>query len=336
MAIVTLEDLQGIVEVVVFPRTWEETAATWTEGAILLVAGRIDHRGDEVSLLADLVVEWEPAMAARPGGVRPPGGPGGSFARALRAGRQRQRPRWRLHERASGFRRSAGGCGRTRAAADDPRRLAGRVSRRATAPAGPVSPLRSGAISPLRGGGAGQGSPPGSASGVVEGAIGAGAGEAVLPRIVPAEPVPTDLEPEDLATLGPDDDEPPLPDEASALVAEAAAAPTAPLEAGADQVLHVRFSGGTGTEGAMEAFRQLIRARPGATRVVIHVPGGRSGVALPMELRTGVAYDAELLAEVRSSARTQRGRAQPGLTEPEPTGRFQRPMPSARIAWTTE
>jgi hypothetical protein len=120
-----------------------------------------------------------------------------------------------------------------------------------------------------------------------------------LPRIVPAEPVPTDLEPEDLARLGPDDDEPPLPDEASALVAEAAAAPTAPLEAGADQVLHVRFSGGIGTEGAMEAFRQLIRARPGATRVVIHVPGGRSGVPLPMELRTGVAYDAELLAEVR-------------------------------------
>ena len=161
-----------------------------------------------------------------------------------------------------------------------------------SAPVGPVSPLRPGAISPLRG--------PASrpAAGPVA-AGGANAAEIVLPRIVPAEPVPPDLEPEDLARLGPDDDEPPLPDEASALVAEAAAAPTAPLEAGADQVLHVRFSGGTGTEGAMEAFRLLIRARPGATRVVIHVPGGRSGVALPMELRTGVAYDAELLAEVR-------------------------------------
>ena len=131
----------------------------------------------------------------------------------------------------------------------------------ASAPVGPVSPLRSAAISPLR-------SAP------------AGGTETVLPRIVPAEPVPPDLEPEDLARLGPDDDEPQLPDEASALVAEAAAAPTAPLEAGADQVLHVRFSGGTGTEGAMEAFRQLIRSRPGATRVVIHVPGGRAGVAL--------------------------------------------------------
>jgi len=71
-----------------------------------------------------------------------------------------------------------------------------------------------------------------------------------------------------------------------------------PVEAGADQVLHVRFSAGSGTEGAMEAFRQLLRAHPGSTRVVIHVPSGRGGSELPMELRSGVAYDAELLAEV--------------------------------------
>ena len=55
---------------------------------------------------------------------------------------------------------------------------------------------------------------------------------------------------------------------------------------------------GPDAEGAMEAFQQLIRARPGSTRVVIHVPTGRTGSELPMELRTGVAYDAELLAEV--------------------------------------
>ena len=48
----------------------------------------------------------------------------------------------------------------------------------------------------------------------------------------------------------------------------------------------------------METFRQLLRAHPGSTRVVIHVPSGRSGGELPMELRSGVAYDAELLAEV--------------------------------------
>jgi hypothetical protein len=48
----------------------------------------------------------------------------------------------------------------------------------------------------------------------------------------------------------------------------------------------------------MEAFKGLLRDRPGATRVVLHVPG-TGGSALPMELRAGVAYDSELLAEVR-------------------------------------
>jgi len=50
---------------------------------------------------------------------------------------------------------------------------------------------------------------------------------------------------------------------------------------------------------AMEAFKLLLRDRPGATRVVLHVPAGGGGAALPMELRAGVAYDAELLSEVR-------------------------------------
>ena len=42
-----------------------------------------------------------------------------------------------------------------------------------------------------------------------------------------------------------------------------------------------------------------MRDRPGRTKVVIHVPAAGGGQALPMELRRGVAYDAELLAEVR-------------------------------------
>jgi hypothetical protein len=49
----------------------------------------------------------------------------------------------------------------------------------------------------------------------------------------------------------------------------------------------------------MEQFRALLRDRPGATRVVIHVPSPGGGGPRPMELRNGVAYDAELLAEVR-------------------------------------
>jgi hypothetical protein len=67
-------------------------------------------------------------------------------------------------------------------------------------------------------------------------------------------------------------------------------------------VLHVRFARHAAPErlvGAMEAFKAVLRDRPGATRVVIHVPVPSGGEPLPMELRRGVAYDAELLAEVR-------------------------------------
>ena len=63
MAIVTMEDLQGTVEVVVFPRLYEQTGPTWREGEILLVAGRVDHKGEEISLLADLVAAWDDAAA---------------------------------------------------------------------------------------------------------------------------------------------------------------------------------------------------------------------------------------------------------------------------------
>ena len=83
MGIATLEDLQGTVEVVVFPRMYEETLGTWTEGAILLVAGRVDHRGEEVSLLADLAVDWDTAVARGPE----------QFAREVAAGERGRGPR---------------------------------------------------------------------------------------------------------------------------------------------------------------------------------------------------------------------------------------------------
>ena len=69
MGVATLEDLQGTLEVVVFPKLYEQTSGDLAEGAILVVAGRVDHRGEEVPLLADLVTEWEAAVA-RARGVR--------------------------------------------------------------------------------------------------------------------------------------------------------------------------------------------------------------------------------------------------------------------------
>ncbi len=125
----------------------------------------------------------------------------------------------------------------------------------------------------------------------------------VLPAIAPAEPIPTYDEPPGARWAAPDrDDEPALPDEARRAAVGVATAPTLAAEAGPGQVLHVRFSQAAGADRlvhAMEAFKVVLRDRPGATRVIIHLPAAAGGSPLPMELRRGVAYDAELLAEVR-------------------------------------
>jgi hypothetical protein len=95
------------------------------------------------------------------------------------------------------------------------------------------------------------------------------------------------------------DDEPPWPEEAQRREAAAAAQPTAPLEATIGRTLHVRF-GSAPMDRVIEAFgalRELFAGRPGETPVVLHVPAG-SGREQPMQLRAGVAYDAELLGAI--------------------------------------
>lgn len=54
MAFVTLEDLQGTCDVVVFPRVWAKTKTLWQPGRILVVSGKVDAgRRDEPNLLCD-------------------------------------------------------------------------------------------------------------------------------------------------------------------------------------------------------------------------------------------------------------------------------------------
>ena len=254
MAIATMEDLQGSIEVVVFPRLYETTRPTWRDGSILLVAGRVDHKGEEVALLADLVADWDEASARGPE----------AFAREVAAG-----------ERSGG----RGG----------PRRPPVAVGPGPGPGRGPsdLAADRPATVSPRREDGDG-GLPPDS-----------------MPRIQPAEPIPTYMEPAGAVAVADDThdlhEEPSVPDEARArIVADATA--DAPVSAGPEAILHVRFEGAAAPDrlvSAMEAVKALLRDRPGATRVVIHVPGPGMGQTLPMELRRGVAYDAELLAEVR-------------------------------------
>jgi DNA polymerase-3 subunit alpha len=307
MGVATLEDLQGSIEVVVFPKMYEQTAATWTEGTILLVAGRIDHRGDDVSLLADLAVDWDGALLRGPE----------AFAREVAAGDRGRRPprggpqngNGNGNGSGNGWSRSpslpiavpvqpASPVGGVPVMAEDARRgdpVAVGPGTSRPSEAARAGEIRPGVprVSPLRA--------------EARGEARSEAQPEDLPRIAPAEPIPTYDEPAGFASAASQagfaeaDVEPALPDEARARAAQASQAPTSQLESQPDQVLHVRFGGAASDRLvlAMETFKTLLRERPGATRVVLHVPAPTGGGSLPMELSRRVAYDAELLSEVR-------------------------------------
>ena len=62
MLVVQLEDLQGSLEVVVFPKVFTDTVNAWTEDSVVLVSGRVDHRDDEAKLLCETVIAWDDAQ----------------------------------------------------------------------------------------------------------------------------------------------------------------------------------------------------------------------------------------------------------------------------------
>jgi len=67
MAFVTLEDLEGSCDVVVFPRVWKETKALWLPDQIVLLSCKVDgRRRDTPSLLCDWVKL--PHQVSRPSG----------------------------------------------------------------------------------------------------------------------------------------------------------------------------------------------------------------------------------------------------------------------------
>ncbi|HET9851796.1 MAG TPA: DNA polymerase III subunit alpha [Candidatus Limnocylindrales bacterium] len=305
MAVVTLEDLQGSIEVVVFPRLYEQSAGIWREGSILLVAGRVDHRGEEVSLLADIVKPWEEAAAIGPE----------AFGREVAAGdrgapRRRQQPGVPVGPGVAvapgGTPAYAGATSGNVAGTPHPANGHGHASNgngygpRANGNGAHGPDPRAGGpgrrpdveyVSPLRGGVAPEEGPWERA----------GAAVSTLPRIAPAEPVATHAEVPGQPELVDHDVEPALPDEARSRAAAEAAAETAPVEAVAPgSIVHVRFGAAPAVRvvEACKVITQIVRERPGETEVIVHVPapGGRPQ---PMPLPKRVAYDAELLAEVR-------------------------------------
>ena len=255
MSVVTLEDLQGSIEVVVFPRLYETTGPIWQEGAILLVAGRVDHRGEEVSLLADVVVPWDDAVArgaeafAREVAAGERGsprrrqpvavGPGGARPRIERQ-RQRQRQR---HGNGYGNGSGAARNGPRGTPAIDPR--AGGLGRRPDIEY----------VSPLRGGVMPDGGP-------LEQGRRRWRPCRRSPRPSPWRPTRTRP---GAPAINDRDIEPALPDEARSRVAAEAAAATDPVEAApAGSILHVQFAGGPG-DAARVGDGGVPPARPRAT-----------------------------------------------------------------------
>jgi hypothetical protein len=66
MLVATLEDLQGSVEVVVFPKVFEQTANSWADDNVVLVTGRIDRRDDSPQILCEAVHQWDDAVRMGP------------------------------------------------------------------------------------------------------------------------------------------------------------------------------------------------------------------------------------------------------------------------------
>ncbi|MDX6593321.1 MAG: polymerase subunit alpha [Gaiellales bacterium] len=66
MLVATLEDLQGSVEVVVFPKVFEQTAVSWADDNVVLVTGRIDRRDDAPQILCEAVHLWDDAVRMGP------------------------------------------------------------------------------------------------------------------------------------------------------------------------------------------------------------------------------------------------------------------------------
>jgi DNA polymerase-3 subunit alpha len=58
MAFVHLEDLQGSVEVVVFPSVYKGTQELWETDKILIIRGRVDVRGREPKIICESVQDY--------------------------------------------------------------------------------------------------------------------------------------------------------------------------------------------------------------------------------------------------------------------------------------
>jgi DNA polymerase III subunit alpha len=66
MAVLTLEDLHGSIEAVVFPRVYERAVDVFREDAILVIEGKVDSRSERPQIVVDRAEGWTPPANGTP------------------------------------------------------------------------------------------------------------------------------------------------------------------------------------------------------------------------------------------------------------------------------
>jgi len=78
MAFVAVEDLSGTVEVVVFPRTYEQTRDLWAQDRLVVVKGKVNVRDERATVICDQAREYDPSIDGESNAdeaAQQPGGP---------------------------------------------------------------------------------------------------------------------------------------------------------------------------------------------------------------------------------------------------------------------
>lgn len=60
MAFAQIEDLEGSVEVTIFPRTWEQTREVWEEDNLVVLQGKVDVRNDRAQVICEKARVYQP------------------------------------------------------------------------------------------------------------------------------------------------------------------------------------------------------------------------------------------------------------------------------------
>ncbi len=270
MLVANLEDLQGTVEVVVFPKVFAETANAWAEDAVVLISGRVDHRDDDAKLLCEAVHAWDDAVRM---------GPVAFSAERDRLLRGRGRGWGRNRPGPNG----SGGDGHGNGSnGGSPERNQGAWNR-----TGEPVPMASPSSAALPVGGP---------------ATDAATAVAV---VSPTKPRPLDTDggdPQVAQARTPRPDtflvEPPDADEA-AIPADAVPIQASPAGAAAVEVTFEGSAPGDRLLPAIEAVTELLRSRPGSLPVLLEVPV--AGARHQIRLRERVAWDEQLADALRDA-----------------------------------